>query len=300
MLSLSLGGSTLAVSRLAYGCWRLPPADHAAGRRAVYAAVEAGFTLFDHADIYGGGAGEEIFGEVMHETPALRESLVIATKCGIRLPTAHGPYRYDSSRAYIIDSCEKSLRRLQVETIDLYQLHRPDFLTPPEEIAAAFAELAQAGKVREFGVSNFRPSQFATLQRACPMRLRVNQIECSLLQRASLHDGTLDQCLTEGLTPLAWSPLGGGQLADRAGDLLPSQRAYAPERILPLLDGLAARHGLARSQLALAWLLRHPAEIIPIIGTTDPARIAAAVRATTFEIPREDWYLLLAAVETLP
>jgi len=129
------------------------------------------------------------------------------------------------------------------------------------------------------------------------MRLRVHQIECSLLQRASLYDGTLEQCLVEKLTPLAWSPLAGGLLAHGAGDLLPAQRAYLPERILPLLDEIAARSGATRSHVALAWLLRHPAGIIPIIGTIEPARIADLPSATRLELSREDWYRLLAAAE---
>ena len=309
MQTLALGESSLRISRLAYGCRRLAgsgpvtPDVRAAGRRAIHAAIDAGFTLFDHADIYGRGVCEEIFGEVMKESPILRERLVIASKSGIRLPAADetgGPYRYDSRREHLITSCEASLRRLNVETLDLYQIHRPDFLAPPEEIAAAFQHLAEAGKVREFGVSNFRPSQLAALQCVCPFKLCAHQFECSLLQRAPLHDGTLDQCLAEKLIPLAWSPLGGGQLADRAGDLLRSQREYQPERVLPLLDETATRHGTTRSVVALAWLLKHPARIVPIIGTTDPARITGAVQALTHEFSHEDWYALLAAAEPAP
>ncbi len=297
MQTITLGESPLIISRLAYGCWRLPPDDHSAGRRAVHAAIDAGFTLFDHADIYGGGAGEETFGEVMAASLHLREKLVIASKAGIRLPADGQPYLYDSSRSYLVESCERSLRRLRVETLDVYQIHRPDFLTPPEEVAAAFEDLARAGKVREFGVSNFSAAQLAALQRACPMRLRVNQIECSLLQRAALRDGTLDQCMTEKVTPLAWSPLGGGQLADHAGSLLPSQRTYTPERVLPLLDAFAGRRGVTRSHIALAWLLRHPAGIVPIIGSADPARIADVARSLDVQMSREEWYELLAAAE---
>ena len=304
MRTLTLGGSSLKVSRFAYGCWRLSAPD-AAGAAAVRAAIDAGFTLFDHADIYGGGACEEIFGGVMKESPELRERVLISSKCGIRLPhpgATGEPYRYDSRREHIVGSCEASLRRLHVERIDLYQIHRPDFLTHPEEVAAAFDELLRAGKVREFGVSNFRPSQVAALQSACPMRLCVNQIEFSLLQRAPLHDGTLDQCFGEEITPLAWSPLGGGQLADGAGDLLRSQREYQPQRVLPLLDEIAARHGATRSGTALAWLLRHPVGVVPIVGTTNPARIADAVRAESIELSREEWYALLSAAdpESLP
>ena len=302
MRTLTLGGSSLEVSRLAYGCWRLSAPD-AAGAAAVRAAIDAGFTLFDHADIYGGGACEEIFGAVMKESPELRGRVLISSKCGIRLPHVGGagePYRYDSRREHIVASCEGSLRRLRVERIDLYQIHRPDFLAHPEEVAAAFDELLRAGKVREFGVSNFRATQVTALQSACPMRLCVNQIEFSLLQRAPLHDGTLDQCFAEEITPLAWSPLGGGQLADGAGDLLRSQREYQPQRVLPLLDEIAARHGATRSGIALAWLLRHPAGVVPIVGTTNRARIADAVRAESIELSREEWYALLSAAEPEP
>ena len=299
MQIVSLGGSPLNVSRLAYGCWRLT-GDNVDGARAVRAAIEAGFTLFDHADIYGGGVCEAVFGGVMKESPELRDRLVIASKCGIRLPHLGGagePYRYDSRADYIVGSCEDSLRRLQVEKIDLFQIHRPDFLAHPEEVARAFDQLARAGKVLEFGVSNFQPGQLSALQRACPMRLRVNQVEFSILQRAPLYDSVLDQCIAENITPLAWSPLGGGQLADGAGDLLSSQREYQPHRVLPLLDEIAARHGASRSGIALAWLLKHPVGVVPIVGSTSTARIADAVRALTVELSREEWYALLTAAE---
>lgn len=306
MQTQSLGGSSLEVSRLAYGCWRLAGGwepervtseQRDAGKRAVRAAIAAEFTLFDHADIYCGGICEQVFGAVMKESPELREGLVIASKCGIRLPNVDQPYRYDSRREHIIESCRASLQRLQIEQLDLYQIHRPDLLTHPDEVAAAFQKLHAAGDVREFGVSNFRPSQLAALQSACPMPLRVNQIEFSLLQRTPLHDGTLDQCLAEKITPLAWSPLGGGQLGHGAGDLLTSQRSYTPDRVIPLLDIMAGKYGASRSQLALAWLLRHPAQVIPIVGTTDPQRIAGVIDATTIKLSREDWYQLLAAAE---
>ena len=302
MQTVSLGGSTLKTSRLAYGCWRIA-AQGVDGPRAVRAAVGAGFTLFDHADIYGGGVCEEVFGSVMKDAPELRDRIFIASKCGIRLPHLGGagePYRYDSRAEHIVASCEQSLRRMHVEKIDLYQIHRPDFLTHPDEVARAFDTLLQAGKVLEFGVSNFKASQLDALQWACPMRLRVNQVEFSLLQRAPLHDGVLDQCLAENITPLAWSPLGGGQLADGAGDLLRSQKEYQPQRVLPLIDEIAARHGVSRSGIALAWLLKHPAGVVPIIGTTNTDRIADAVRAESIELTREDWYALLSAASPDP
>jgi predicted oxidoreductase len=309
-----LGQSTLSGSRLAYGCWRIAGTWNAAevaadaevaGRRAVLSAYEAGYTLFDHADIYCDGMGEKIFGQVLKEVSGMRARVVIATKCGIRKagePQADAPYRYDFSSQYIIASCEQSLRRLGAEAVDLYQLHRPDYLMAPEEIAAAFTRLKQAGKVREFGVSNFRPSQVTALQRACPMRLLVNQVEISLANLGTFEDGTLDQCLAEKITPMAWSPLAGGQLGDGAKRLLPSQQAYRIQPVVAALDLLAKAKGLSRTVLALAWLLKHPAGIVPIIGSTNPASIRQASKAAEVELSREEWYRLLEAArgERLP
>lgn len=273
-------------------------------RRAVLAAVEAGYTLFDHADIYCDGRAETAFGAVLRETRSLRERMVIATKCGIRFPgePTGAPYRYDLSGEYIVRSCEQSLRRLGVETIDLFQLHRPDWLMEAEEVARAFEALQRAGKVREFGVSNFRPAQLTLLQQACRAPLVVNQFEISLLQLGALSDGTLEQCQLAKITPLAWSPLGGGLLADGPVDILDAQRAYRPAAVVTALDELALERGVTRSVLALAWLLRHPAGIVPIIGSTDPGRIRAAVAATEIEFSREEWYRLLtiARGEPLP
>ncbi|HEX8310274.1 MAG TPA: aldo/keto reductase [Chthoniobacteraceae bacterium] len=302
MKTTALGSSSIEVSRLAYGCWRLA-GEGVDGARAVRSAVESGYTLFDHADIYGGGACEEIFGNVIAESPSLRDGMVIASKCGIRIPGvlgASGPYRYDSRRSHIVESCEASLRRLKIETLDLYQIHRPDFLTHPEEVAAAFSELKSAGKVREFGVSNHQPRLVAALQRACPMKLQVQQNEFSLLNRQPLHDGALDLCLAETQTLLAWSPLGGGQLGEGAGELLTSQRSYEPARVIPLLDRIAGEHGTSRSNVALAWLLRHPARVVPIIGSTQPTRIKEAAESVELMLSAEEWYELLTAAETAP
>ncbi len=296
MKTITLGTSSLKCSRLAFGCWRIgtPGAD---GPAAVRAAFAAGYTLFDHADIYSNGAGETIFGQVLRESPALRAQAVIATKCGVRKPgePAGAPARYDLSAAHIIASCEGSLRRLGVETIDLYQLHRPDWLCDPTEVAAAFAQLQQSGKVREFGVSNFRTSQVSLIQQACARALVVNQVEISLANLNAFNDGTVDQCLTQKITPLAWSPLAGGQLGEGAKYLLPNQKAYRPQPIIEVLDTIALARGATRPNVALAWLLKHPAGIVPIIGSTDPEKIAAATRALDVEISREDWYRLLEA-----
>ncbi|HEU0010717.1 MAG TPA: aldo/keto reductase, partial [Verrucomicrobiae bacterium] len=214
MKMIPIGNSPLLASRLAYGCWRIAERDAApgSGRRAVLAAVDAGYTLFDHADIYCDGGAEKVFGQVLKEVAGLRERVLLATKCGIRKsgdPNPDSPYRYDFSAEYILRSCEGSLKRLGVETIDLYQLHRPDYLMDPDEVAAAFVKLREAGKAREFGVSNFKPAQVAALQRACPMAMRANQVEISLANLTCFEDDTLDQCLAEKITPMAWSPLAG-------------------------------------------------------------------------------------------
>jgi predicted oxidoreductase len=233
----------------------------------------------------------------------MRNEILIATKCGIRFagdPTPSAPARYDFSTAHILRSCEQSLKRLRIETIDLYQLHRPDFLGDPEEIAGAFVQLKAAGKVREFGVSNFHPSQVAALQKACPMRLIVHQVEISLARLDCFTDGTLDQCLMDRMTPLAWSPLAGGFLGT---GLLTGGHDPRRVRLIPLLQSLEAvakSHGTTPSVIALAWLLKHPSKIVPIIGSTNPERIREAVQAETLELSREDWYQLLIAARGEP
>lgn len=170
----------------------------------------------------------------------------------------------------------------------------------PAEVAAAFEELQRAGQVKAFGVSNFSPSQVAALQRACPMALVVNQVEISLAQLAPFTDGTLDQCLAETITPMAWSPLAGGQLGDGARRVLPSQQGYQTEAIHGELDRVAKAQGTTRTVVALAWLLRHPAKIVPIVGSTDPARIREAAAAAQYVLSREDWYRLFVAARGEP
>jgi predicted oxidoreductase len=306
--------SSLSVSRMAYGCWRIAgtwdpaevtAASQAAGRKAVLAAYEAGFTLFDQADIYCHGETEKIFGKMLKEVSGMRERVVIATKCGIRAPgdpNPDSPYRYDFSADYIARSCEGSLKRLGVETIDLYQLHRPDYLMNPAEVAQAFTQLKQAGKVREFGVSNLRPSQVTALQSACPMKLVVNQVEISLANLTRFEDGTLDHCLAEKIVPMAWSPLAGGKLGDGATRLLPSQKEYQTRKVNAAVDKIARAQGVSRIAVALAWLMKHPSGIIPIVGSTDPQNIRDAAQAAEIDLSREEWYRLLEAArgERLP
>lgn len=315
METVSLGTSQLQVSRLAYGCWRLAgtanpaevtPEKEDTGRRAVAAAMEIGYTFFDHADIYCRGHAETIFGQVMKINPGIRDEIVIATKCGIRHagePWSDSPQRYDFSAEHIIQSCEGSLKRLCVDTIDLYQLHRPDYLFDPEEVASAFDQLMRTGKVREFGVSNFRPSQLAVLQKACPMPLISHQVEISLARLDSFENEILDQCLAEKMTPIAWSPLGGGVLGSpdvASGNTGPRHTVSA--HLQEALSAIAEARGVSRAIIALAWLLKHPAKIVPIIGSIDPKRIYELTRAPEIELTRDEWYRLLLAArgEKLP
>lgn len=292
MKKVLLGTSGLEVSRVAYGAMRIAGSwdpqqvDRAGAHAALRAAYDAGYTLFDHADIYAGGICESLHGELLGSSPDLRRQTIIATKCGIRFkdnpPGTVG--RYDFSAAHIESSCEQSLKRLQVETIDLYQLHRPDLLMNPEEVAEAFASLRAKGKVRSFGVSNFLPSTVEMLQSVLGDDLTVNQIEVHLGRLDPFFDGTLDQCLRNQMTPLAWSPLGGGNMLAE----------------WEFLEPYADQNGVGRAEIALAWLMRHPAGIIPIIGTRQPRRIVEQARADDIELSREDWYAILVAARGKP
>ena len=294
-------------SRLAYGCWRIAgtweaskvaPEDLVSGRKAVVSAFECGYTLFDLADIYCDGVCESIVGQALKEVSGMRQRVLIATKCGIRKksdPAPDSPYRYDFSAEHIVRSCEQSLKRLGVETIDLYQLHRPDFLGDPDEVGKAFSQLKLAGKVREFGVSNFRPSQLDALQTACSMPLIANQVEFSLARLDCFFDGTLDQCLSHKITLMAWSPLAGGRLADNGPiDLQTPDHAHRIH-VREMLDLVARERGVTRSVAALAWLLKHPAKIVPLIGTTHLERIRDAINATEIQLTRDEWYRLMEA-----
>ena len=302
-----LGTSRIEISRLSYGCMRISGSwdrntvDDAVIARAIgvlEAAVDAGYTFFDHADIYGDTACESIFGHAIEKHPEWRERLVVATKCGIRFedePSPGQPHRYDFSYEHILASVEESLGRLRMERIDLLMLHRPDFLADPAEIARAFTELRGAGKVREFGVSNFRPSLLSAVQSALPFALQVNQVEIHPLRLECFTDGTLDQCLERTITPMAWSPLAQGRVGTGQ-----EPKPDAPNRahhlaILAALDEAAAQFGCDRSVIVLAWLLRHPAGIVPVVGSANPANIQNAARATEIEMDRDTWYRILLA-----
>jgi predicted oxidoreductase len=312
MKTIGLGKSGLKSSALAYGCWRLAgtwsasevtPEIEAAGRRAIHAAYDVGFTFFDNADIYTNGVCERILGQALKEVPGMREHVIVATKGGIRRPgdpNPDSPHRYDSSAEHIVRACEASLQRLGVEAVDLYLLHREDFLCDPGEVAAAFDQLHYSGKVRCFGVSNFRPAFVAALLKVCRQPIITHQMEISLARLAPFTDGSLDQCLAEGMTPLAWSPLAGGLMGDGATKLLPAQKAYRLEAVLPVLDEIAAAHGVSRTTIALAWLMKHPSGIVPIVGSANPERIREAARAADIKLDREEWYRLFVAARGEP
>jgi predicted oxidoreductase len=307
MKTQSLGKTSLKSSRLSYGNMRcvstwdpkkVTPERAAEGRRSHIAAYEAGYTLFDTADIYCHGMCETVLGQTLKEVSGMRERIIVATKCGIRIggdPNPESPHRYDFSAEYIIRSCEGSLKRMGIETIDLYHLHRPDLLMNPPEIAGAFEKLRSSGKVREFGVSNFLPSILTALVAHCPMPMAVNQVEIHLGRLDCLVDGTLDQCIAQTITPLSWSPLAGGWLG--SGRTIPADHPQreARQKVVDLLDQIAAARGVSRTVIALAWLMKHPSQIIPIVGSNNPANIKDAAKADEVELSRDEWYRLLLA-----
>jgi predicted oxidoreductase len=307
MKRLKMPVGSLTTAPLAYGNMRcvgtwdpaaVTPEKRDEGVKSHIAAYEAGYTLFDTADIYCRGVCEQVLGQTLKEVRGMRAEVVVATKCGVRFkgdPTPDAPGRYDFSAEHITASCERSLKNLGVDTIDLYMLHRPDLLMRPTEVAEAFDALAKAGKVREFGVSNFLPSTVAALESACPMPLVVNQVEIHLGRLDCLFDGTLDQCLERGMIALSWSPLGGGWLgAGRTVDEV-SPDGDRKRALLATLDATAAEWGVSRTVIALAWLLKHPAGIVPIVGSNRPENIRDAAKAADLDLTREQWYRILIA-----
>ncbi|HET8930025.1 MAG TPA: aldo/keto reductase [Acidimicrobiales bacterium] len=287
MRSRRLGTSDLSVGAIAYGCWRFAGASVTDAQAKVEAALDHGMTLIDTAAVYGVddgsgfGAAEELLGRVLADAPALRDQMIVATKGGI---TPGVPY--DSSPDEIRASCDASLRRLGVDVIDLYQIHRPDLLAHPAEVAEALAGLISSDRVRAIGVSNHSPAQVAALRAHLgEVPLATIQPELSLEHLGPIDDGTLDAAMAHDLTPLAWSPLGGGRLATSVID----------PPLYTALDSLADVHGVSRPAIALAFVLAHPSAPIPIIGTQRLDRIADAATAAEVELSKTEWYGLIAA-----
>ena len=245
---------------------------------------------FDHADIYGHYTTEDDFGNVLKSRKDLRQKMRITTKCGIKLISENRPEHqiksYDLTAKHIEASVEKSLKSLNTDYLDVLLLHRPDYLFDPYEIAETFSKLKKEGKVLEFGVSNFSPSQFDVLNSLTP--LVTNQVEISLLHRNAFEDGTLDQCQKLKVIPSAWSPLGGGLLFKESSDT----KIKAIQNTLAIL---AKKYGAAADQILYAWLKKHPAGIIPVLGTSKIERIKAAQEALSIELTHEEWYMLWEA-----
>lgn len=266
-------------SRIISGVWRWRLAPEAV-ERLIQTSLDEGITTFDHADIYGDHSNEEIFGETLRKQPALRNKMELVTKCGIKFPSEKRPKtwvkHYDTSKEHIIWSAENSLKMLHTDRIDLLLIHRPDPLLNPQEVAEAFSQLKQQGKVLNFGVSNFTRPQFYMLQKFLPMPLVTNQIEISLARVEPLFNGDVDLLMEQQASPMAWSPLAGGNLMGERE-----------------LFHKATRYQASYSQLSLAWLLKHPSNIFPVIGTTKPERIKEAAQALTIKLDRQDWFEML-------
>ncbi|MBC7505198.1 MAG: aldo/keto reductase [Sandarakinorhabdus sp.] len=300
----ALGKSQLLVSSLAWGMWRFAGDDVVAAHLRVEAALAAGINFFDTADIYGPdndeqfGAAEALLGRVFAQSPSLRRQIVLASKGGIRMGVP-----YDSSPTYLRHAVEASLTRLGVDRIDLWQIHRPDMLTHPAAVAATLDALVAEGKIGAIGVSNHSPAQTGALAKHLKAGLVSTQPEFSPLATAPLFDGTIDRAMKHGLAVMAWSPLGQGRLGD--GDPRPGRRTAADARVIRVKLALhehGARFGVGVAAAAYAWIMAHPAGIIPIIGSQNPARIAESADAYKVCFTRAEWYAILVASlgENLP
>lgn len=258
--------------------------------RFIKGCIDLGLNTFDHADIYGDYTTEFEFGEVLKKDASLRKKIKLITKCGIKMPCSNrAEYKvksYDLGAKHIMASVDDSLSALGTDYVDLLLLHRPDYLMDPAEVAEVFTQLKSTGKVLHFGVSNFSTSQFDLLNQYYP--LQTNQVEASLLHRQAFDDGTLDQCLQLGLKPMAWSPLGGGALFQDSGN-------GTIKRIQQVGQSLCDQYNCHLDQLLYAWVMSHPASIIPVLGTSNIERIQLAKAALDIKLSREDWYRLWTA-----
>lgn len=281
----------VTLSRMAYGMWRVAD-DEDTGPAHIRAKLEAclaqGITTLDLADIYGGYTAESLLGAALKAAPGLRDRFEIVTKCGIVAPMGrHGSARvkhYDTSARHIAASVDASLRDLGTDRIDLLLIHRPDPMMDAGETGRALDDLVESGKVRAVGVSNFHRDETELLQDAMRQRLRVNQIEISLAAPEPFANGELSFIQRQGMAPMAWSPLAGGALF-----------AGAQPELVEVMRDMAAAKGCEMAALAIAWLLAHPARIMPVIGTNRLSRIAAMCEAFRVDLDREDWFILYQA-----
>ena len=280
----------LDFSRLVYGMWRIGDVEDtspATVEAKINACLEQGITTFDQADIYGDYGAEAILGGALKANPSLREKMEIVTKCDIVAPIGRYSDKkckyYDTSRAHIEQSVETSLTAMGIEQIDLLLIHRPDPLMDHHETGAALDDLVKSGKVKAVGVSNFRPYDWDLLQSAMSTKLATNQIEISLGEISPFTNGDLAFHQKNGDALMAWSPLGGGSLM--TGD----------SELATRLDAIASAQGVDRAAVAVAFLLRHPAKILPVLGTNNIDRIKKISDALKVELDRETWYLLYEA-----
>lgn len=313
-----LGTSDLTVTRIGYGCmhlggsWDGAPLDEATRREAlkvVRTALDAGINFFDHADIYCHGKSEETFATLWQERPGLRDKIVLQSKCGIRFggdPNPRSPHRFDFSYEHIVRSVEGSLKRLNTDYLDVLLLHRPDPLMEPEEVARAFDELFAAGKVRWFGVSNHTAAQIELLRHFVRQPIVANQVAFNVIHThllnegivfnqdnplLSRNEGTIEYCRLHKITLQAWGPLAWGRVTGRATEAPPEKIGKTTAAVAEM----AKEKGVSGEAVLIAWILRHPARIQPIIGTTNVERIRACCQADGLTLAREEWYRLFTA-----
>jgi len=305
MKTIKLGSSALEVPAVAVGCMRINSLDKNGAERFVQTSLELGANFFDHADIYGGGACEEIFADAIHMNSEIREQIILQSKCGIR------PGMFDFSKEHILNSVDGILKRLKTDYLDVLLLHRPDALVEPEEVAEAFDRLENSGKVRHFGVSNQNPMQIQLLKKAVKQPIVANQLQLSITNATMISSGinvnmenesavnrdgsVLDFCRLHDITIQPWSPF---QYGFFEGVFLGNDKF--PE-LNQKIDEVAAEYGVSNTTIAIAWLLRHPANMQPVIGTMNLERLKDCVKASEITLTREEWYeIYRAAGNILP
>lgn len=308
MFHIKLGGE-IQVPTIGLGCMRIANKTKNEVIELINTSLELGINFFDHADIYGGGRSEEIFAEALKEINFPRDRLIIQTKCGIRKGF------YDFSKGHIIKSLEESLKRLKIDYIDILLLHRPDTLMEPEEVGEAFSYLHSKGLVRYFGVSNFNPFQIELLNTGINHRIIANQLQLSLTntgmidfgiftntkfpQSINRDGGVLEYCRIKNITIQAWSPFQyGDEKSNFQGVYLDNPKF---KQLNERIDELTKKYNVSKEAIVIAWILRHPAKIQPIVGTTNPERLKRIAQATEIKLTREEWYsLYMAAGNMIP
>ncbi len=305
MRNIKLGKSSLTVPTLAVGCMRIAGLSDKDAEKFVFTAIERGANFFDHADIYGGGSCEEVFSRAVHMNSDIREKILIQSKCGIRKGS------YDFSREHILSSVDKILSRLKTDYLDVLLLHRPDALCDPEEVAGTFRILKESGKVRHFGVSNHNPMQIALLEKYLDEPIVANQLQMSITNatmisaglnvnlendRATVRDGSvLDYCRLNDITIQPWSPF---QYGFFSGVFVDNPKFPELNR---KLDEIAQKYSVSKNTIVIAWLLRHPAHLMPVTGTTNVTRLLDCIKAADITLTHDEWYeIFLAAGNTLP